>query len=95
MYTLGGAYQLHQDHRTGTLSPGKDADLIHTDRDLLRVNPREIAETQTNWTMIGGEVVYEAGSPTITAASTAASATLAATGARTARTRSHTACHCG
>ncbi|GAA3828059.1 hypothetical protein GCM10022403_071640 [Streptomyces coacervatus] len=96
MHTLGSAYQLHQEHRTGTLEPGKQADLVHTDRDLLKVKASEISETQAELTMIGGEIVHEAGSVTAatrkTHASIAAADTLRATGAARRTSHSHAAC---
>ncbi|MFL6117029.1 MAG: amidohydrolase [Catenulispora sp.] len=97
MYTLGAAFQLHQEHVTGTLEPGKLADLVHTDRDLLKVAPAEIAGTQAVFTMIGGEVIHHAASsPAATHPGTAAREALAATGAAVRpKVRTHAGCGCG
>ncbi|MFJ5305042.1 amidohydrolase family protein [Streptomyces sp. NPDC088350] len=96
MHTPGSAYQLHQEHRTGTLEVGKQADLVYTDRDLLKVKATEISDTKAELTMIGGEIVHEAGSVTAaskkTHASTAAAKTLRATGAVCGPGHSHAAC---
>ncbi|MFJ6897450.1 amidohydrolase [Streptomyces hokutonensis] len=96
MHTLGSAYQLHQEHRTGTLEVGKQADLVHTDRDLLKIKATEIHGTQAEFTMIGGAIVHEAGSTTAatrtTHASVAAAKTLRATGAACRPSHSHAAC---
>lgn len=96
MHTLNSAYQLHQEHRTGTLEVGKQADLVHTDRDLLKIKATEIHGTQSELTMIGGEIVHEASSVTAatrkTHASTAAAKTLRATGALCRPSHSHAAC---
>ena len=43
-YTLDNAYAAFWDDRTGSLTPGKYADVIILDRDLLRVPQGEIAE---------------------------------------------------
>jgi predicted amidohydrolase YtcJ len=56
-FTAGPAQAAGRAHRTGTLTPGKLADLIVLDRDLLAVDPMEIARTRVLGTMIGGEWV--------------------------------------
>jgi predicted amidohydrolase YtcJ len=61
MHTRGSAYQLHS-RRTGTLAPGKRADLIVLDRDLLRGSTTHMSGAKVRHTLIGGDVVYDAGS---------------------------------
>ena len=56
--TINGAYQLHQDDRTGSLERGKLADLIVLDRNLFHVKPSRIAATKVLLTMVGGKPVY-------------------------------------
>ena len=56
--TLNAAYSLRQDKATGSLEPGKFADLIVLDRNLLEIKPEEISGTQVLLTMVGGKVVY-------------------------------------
>ena len=56
--TLNAAYSLRQDKATGSLEPGKFADLIVLDRNLLETKPEEISGTQVLLTMVGGKVVY-------------------------------------
>ena len=58
-YTLGSAFAEFEDHRKGTLVPGKLADLIVLSRDLTRVPPQEILRTEVVLTMVGGKIVYE------------------------------------
>jgi predicted amidohydrolase YtcJ len=58
--TLGAAYELHADLLTGSLSPGKAADLIVLDRNVLTVPAEDIAKTRVLETMVGGVVVYTA-----------------------------------
>jgi predicted amidohydrolase YtcJ len=62
-YTLGAAQAAGWDKLIGTLNPGKMADLIVLDRDIFAleaqgIKGREIADTQVDMTLFGGEVVY-------------------------------------
>jgi predicted amidohydrolase YtcJ len=54
-YTLGPAYAGHMEHRLGSLTPGKLADLIVIDRDIFTCDPMAIRDTQVLGTMVGGE----------------------------------------
>ncbi len=58
--TMNASYELHQDEQTGSLEPGKLADLIVLDRDFLTVPAEDIANTTVLLTMVGGNVVYRA-----------------------------------
>ncbi|MFN2291714.1 MAG: amidohydrolase [Anaerolineae bacterium] len=57
-YTMGPAQASGRSHLLGSISPGKLADLVVLDRDILEVEPREIAETQVVMTVLDGRVVY-------------------------------------
>ncbi|MGZ5331968.1 MAG: amidohydrolase [Solirubrobacterales bacterium] len=57
-YTLNAAFQLRQDGRTGSIEPGKLADLIVLDRNLFRVAPKRIYGTKVLLTLLGGKVVH-------------------------------------
>ena len=57
--TVNSSYELHQDAFTGSIEPGKLADLIVLDRDVLAVPAEEIAATTVLQTVVGGRVVYE------------------------------------
>jgi predicted amidohydrolase YtcJ len=59
--TMGSSYELHQDADTGSLEPGKLADLIVLDRNVMEVPVDQIAETKVMQTVVGGRVVYSAG----------------------------------
>jgi predicted amidohydrolase YtcJ len=59
--THNSAYELHQDDVTGTLEPGKYADLIVLDRNVLRIPAKRIMDTKVLLTMVGGRTVYRAG----------------------------------
>jgi len=58
-YTLGAAFAGHREQSEGSLEVGKLADLILIDRDLFKIEPTEIGETQVLFTMVGGKIVYE------------------------------------
>ncbi|MGW3243440.1 amidohydrolase [Streptomyces sp. NPDC001070] len=58
-YTAGSAYVNHLDD-TGTVTPGKLADLVVLDRDPFAGPPGEIAATRVLQTFVGGERVYAA-----------------------------------
>jgi predicted amidohydrolase YtcJ len=57
--TAAGSYELHQD-RTGTLTPGKLADLIVLDRNFFKVRAGKIMDTKVLLTLVGGRTVYRA-----------------------------------
>lgn len=58
-YTANNAHVIHREHQIGSLEPGKLADLIVVDRDLLTCKDDEIRETKVLKTYLGGKVVYE------------------------------------
>ncbi|GAB3114926.1 amidohydrolase [Aestuariicella hydrocarbonica] len=58
-YTLNGAYQLRQDSNAGSLSVGKDADLVILDHNIFQQDPYHIAQTQALKTMLKGRFVYQ------------------------------------
>ncbi len=59
-YTVGGAYAAFAERDLGTLSVGKWADFVVLDRDPLLEPPEELAGIRVLYTVVGGEVVYEA-----------------------------------
>jgi len=58
-YTRDAAYANFAESRTGTLEPGKLADLAVLSRDIFTARPEEIGKTQVTMTMVGGKVVFE------------------------------------
>jgi predicted amidohydrolase YtcJ len=44
----------------GTIAPGKRADLVLLDRDVLTISPEEMRETKILWTIVAGKTVYRA-----------------------------------
>jgi predicted amidohydrolase YtcJ len=57
--TLNASYELHQELATGSLEPGKLADLIVLDRNVLTIPAEQIADVKVLQTVVGGRVVYE------------------------------------
>jgi predicted amidohydrolase YtcJ len=58
-YTLGAAFAARREKSTGSLEPGKFADLIVLSQNLFLIEPTEIGKTEVLLTMVGGKVVYE------------------------------------
>ena len=61
-YTLTSAYAEYQQKEKGTIEPGKLADPAVLSQDIFTVPTPELPKTVSVLTMVGGKVVYEAGS---------------------------------
>ncbi|HET7173442.1 MAG TPA: amidohydrolase [Nocardioidaceae bacterium] len=59
-FTMGSAYVNHVDDLTGSIEPGKYADLAVVDRNLFEHPAAEIADAKVVLTFVGGERVYDA-----------------------------------
>lgn len=57
-YTLHSAYALHIEDRSGSLTVGKNADLVAVDQNIYEVPATDIAKTRVLVTMYQGDVVY-------------------------------------
>lgn len=57
-FTLDAAYAAFEEDLKGSLKPGKLADFIVIDRDIMTCAPAEIPQTRVLQTVIGGEVVF-------------------------------------
>jgi len=57
--TLWPAYAAFQERDLGSLSPGKYADFVVLDRDIMGVAAEQIRGTQVLATYIGGRAVFE------------------------------------
>jgi len=57
-YTANAAYALRQEQTTGSLEPGKRADLIVLDRDIFAIDPFELHATRVLATYLDGREVY-------------------------------------
>ena len=56
-YTRNSARAMNLDS-IGAIAPGKRADLILLDRDVLTISPEEMRDTKVLWTMVAGKTVY-------------------------------------
>jgi predicted amidohydrolase YtcJ len=58
-YTRNSARAMNMDS-IGSIAPGKRADLVLLDRDVLTVSPEEMRDTKVVWTMVAGKTVWRA-----------------------------------
>jgi predicted amidohydrolase YtcJ len=82
IHTRGTAYQLHQEKETGTLEPGKLADVVILDRDITTGPVSEINEASPVLTLLGGKPTFDS-----TTTAGRATATAMAAGAAAAKVR--------
>jgi predicted amidohydrolase YtcJ len=61
MHTINAAYEMHRETARGAIETGRDADLIVLDQNLFRIPVTKISETKVLMTLLGGQVVYDAG----------------------------------
>ena len=57
-YTIWNAYAAFEEDQKGSITPGKLADIIVLDRDLLRCDVEQMPQTAVIQTIVGGKVVY-------------------------------------
>jgi len=57
-YTRNSARAMNLDS-IGTIAPGKRADLVLLDRDVLTISPEEMRDTKVLWTIVAGKTVYQ------------------------------------
>ena len=59
-YTRNSARAMNMQDSLGTIAPGKRADLVLLDRDVLTISPEKMRETKVLWTVVAGKTVYRA-----------------------------------
>jgi hypothetical protein len=59
IYTWNGAYLGKDEDKLGSIEPGKLADIIVLDRDILTTPEEEIKDVQVLTTIVEGKIVYE------------------------------------
>lgn len=60
-YTINAARLMRQDDEVGSIEPGKAADLVVLDRNVLELPPDQIRTARVVRTLLDGETVYAAG----------------------------------
>jgi predicted amidohydrolase YtcJ len=63
LYTQATAYMTFDEHDRGVLAPGKLADFVAISEDIFKIDPERIRLVEPLLTVIGGEVVWDAGRP--------------------------------
>jgi len=61
--TIWPAYAAFMEGVSGSITPGKYADLTVLDRDIMTVAPETLLETQVVMTILGGQIVYQRSTP--------------------------------
>jgi len=59
-YTIYGAYLTFEEKEKGSIEPGKLADMIVLDQDILTIDPDHIMDIRVEQTWLGGKLVYAA-----------------------------------
>jgi hypothetical protein len=58
IFTRNGAVAMEKEDETGTIEPGKSADFIVINQNLLKIPPQKIHETKVLQTVLQGKTVY-------------------------------------
>lgn len=61
MYTSSNAWLLFKEQQVGSLEPGKLADFVVIDTDVLTCEPERIEQTKVLRTYLSGKLVYQTG----------------------------------
>ena len=69
IHTMGSAYASFSESTTGSLEPGKFADLVIWSHDLYTMSPSEYINLAAEMTIVGGGIVYDAGKNPVTSVS--------------------------
>ncbi len=62
-YTQASAYAEFRENEKGRLEPGSLADFVVLDRDITKITPRELLQTQVLRTVVGGKTQFDASAP--------------------------------
>jgi predicted amidohydrolase YtcJ len=62
-YTMGSAYAEFQEKEKGSITAGKLADMVLLSDDIFAIAPEKIREVKVEKTILGGRLIWDAGSP--------------------------------
>lgn len=57
-YTINGAYAAFEEQQKGSITPGKLADIVVLDKDIMTIAEDEIPTARVDLTIVGGQVKY-------------------------------------
>ncbi len=57
-YTINNAYASFEENEKGSITPGKLADFVVLDKDILKMDPQEIKTTKVIMTVFDGEIIF-------------------------------------
>jgi predicted amidohydrolase YtcJ len=66
IHTMGSAYAGFAENTTGSLEPGKYADLVIWSNDLYNVAPADLMNLESEMTIVNGEILFDAGKNPVT-----------------------------
>jgi predicted amidohydrolase YtcJ len=58
-FTIDAAYAAFEENIKGSLEKGKFADLVVLSKDITKIPPKEILQTEVEMTFVGGKIVYK------------------------------------
>lgn len=58
MYTIDAAYAVFDEDMRGSIKEGKLADITVCDRNLMKINPKDILKMNIDMTIVDGKIVY-------------------------------------
>jgi predicted amidohydrolase YtcJ len=58
-YTINNAWLLFRENEIGSIEPGKFADLVVLDRDLLKCSEDDLRDTEALRTYLAGKIVHD------------------------------------
>jgi hypothetical protein len=65
-HTLGSAYASYSENMTGSLEPGKYADLVVWSHDLYTMPPTDFLNLKSEMTIVNGDIAYSSGTLSVT-----------------------------
>ncbi|HAV41635.1 MAG TPA: amidohydrolase, partial [Acidobacteria bacterium] len=58
-YTINAAYAEFSEKEKGSIEPGKLADLVILDRNILKIKPEDIRSTRVLMTIVDGRIIFD------------------------------------